>query len=148
MKEPQQPTLFPQKQKLTPLDKSKAAQWTFTQVVHESLNPSVSTQETDDYARYISHPQTLPLVVSNEIPTEIDSEYLEYVNGSWRDIGIVTTGDEEPGGSSEDLAEAKDFLTVGENPLMVLEEDFGKKRYKAYRKWLLGKSLFKQQPVD
>ena len=49
------------------LDKSKAAQWTFRQVVHESLNPSVSEQEEEDYARYILHPQTLPLVVSNEV---------------------------------------------------------------------------------
>jgi hypothetical protein len=29
-----------------------------------------------------------------------------------------------------------------------MEEDGVKKRYKAYRKWLLGKSLFKQQPID
>ncbi|CZT51580.1 related to polyphosphoinositide phosphatase family member [Rhynchosporium secalis] len=150
MKESAQPILSPQKQKLTPLDKSKAAQWTFTQVVHESLNPSVSAQEMDDYARYISHPQILPLVVSDAIPAEIDAEYLEYVNGSWRDIGIVTTGDEELGSGGEDVAaeEARDFLTVGENPLCVLEEDLGKKRYKAYRKWLAGKSLFKQQPID
>jgi hypothetical protein len=150
MKEPQQPEIEPPKQKLTPLDKSKAAQWTFTQVVHESLNPSVSTQETDDYARYISHPQTLPLVVSTEIPAEIDAEYLDYVNGSWRDIGIVSTGEEGIGLGlgREDLAEYKDFLAVAENPLTVTEEDLPKKRYKAYRKWLLGKSLFKQQPID
>jgi len=37
-------------------------------------------------------------------------------------------------------------LTV--NPLMVSEGDGSKKRYKAYRKWLMGKSLFKQQRVD
>jgi hypothetical protein len=150
MKEPQQPEAEPPKQKLTPLDKSKAAQWTFTQVVHESLNPSVSTQETDDYARYISHPQTLPLVVSTEIPAEIDAEYLDYVNGSWRDIGIVSTGEEGIGLGlgREDLAEYKDFLAVAENPLTVTEDDLPKKRYKAYRKWLLGKSLFKQQPID
>jgi hypothetical protein len=48
----------------------------------------------------------------------------------------------------EDLAEYRDFLTVAENPLTVMEEDGVKKRYKAYRKWLLGKSLFKQQPID
>lgn len=149
MKESHQPTVSPLKQKLTPLDKSKAAQWTFTQVVHESLNPSVSTQETDDYARYISHPQTLPLVVSNEVPAEIDREYLDYVNGSWRDIGIVTVGEEDGSGEEKELVgEMRDFLSVGENPLEVAEEDLGKKRYKAYRKWLMGKSLFKQQPID
>jgi phosphatidylinositol 3,5-bisphosphate 5-phosphatase len=153
-----------QKEKLTPLDKSKAAQWTFTQVVNESLNPSVSVQEQDDYSRYVSHPLTLPLVVSTELPTEINNEYLEYVNGSWKDIGIVTgmeldagLGGDGKGGvgvgggigiKEEDLAEYRDFLTVAENPLTVMEEDGVKKRYKAYRKWLLGKSLFKQQPID
>ncbi len=136
-----------EKKKLTPLDKSKAAQWTFTQVVHESLNPSVSEQEEEDYARYISHPQTLPLVVSTEVPAEIDVEYLDYVNGSWRDGGgMVLEGNY--GATEEDLAEYTDFLTVAENPLTVTDEDLPKKRYKAYRKWLLGKSLFKQQPID
>ncbi|PBP21894.1 SacI domain-containing protein [Diplocarpon rosae] len=148
MKEPQHPILSSQKQKLTPLDKSKAAQWTFTQVVHESLNPSVSTQEESDYARYISHPQTLPLVVSNEIPAEIDAEYLDYVNGSWKDIGIVAAGEGEEEEDGAMVEEMRDFLTVGERPLMVFEEDLGKKRYKAYRKWLSGKSFFKQQPID
>jgi hypothetical protein len=151
-----------QKQKLTPLDKSKAAQWTFTQVVHESLNPSVTAQEEADYARYISHPQTLPLVVSTSLPAEIDSEYLDYVNGSWRDIGVVSNVEgglggegvsgmpavEMSGAALEDLAEYRDFLIVAENPLTVEEADLPKKRYKAYRKWLLGKSLFKQQPID
>jgi hypothetical protein len=138
-----------EKKKLTPLDKSKAAQWTFTQVVHESLNPSVSEQEEEDYARYISHPQTLPLVVSTEVPAEIDAEYLDYVNGAWRDGGgMVGGGFVGYGAMEEDLAEYTDFLTVAENPLTVTEEDAPKKRYKAYRKWLLGKSLFKQQPID
>jgi hypothetical protein len=148
------------KEKMTPLDKSKAAQWTFTQVVNDSLNPSVSAQEADDYSRYVLHPLTLPLVVSTELPTEINNEYLEYVNGSWKDIGIVTgmefgagmVGEgakgEVTGIKEEDLAEYRDFLTVAENPLTVMEEDGAKKRYKAYRKWLLGKSLFKQQPID
>lgn len=130
------------KQKLTPLDKSKAAQWTFTQVVHESLNPSVTNHEAEDYARYISHPQTLPLVVSTETPTKIGAEYLDYVNGAWQQNATSSSPAEE------DLAEYADFLTVAENPLTVTEEDAPKKRYKAYRKWLRGKSLFKQQPVD
>lgn len=137
-----------EKKKLTPLDKSKAAQWTFTQVVHESLNPSVSEQEEEDYARYISHPQTLPLVVSTEVPAEIDAEYLDYVNGAWRDGGGMVGAGLVGYGAEEDLAEYADFLAVAENPLTVTEEDAPKKRYKAYRKWLLGKSLFKQQPID
>ena len=35
--------------KQTPQEKSKAAQWTFTKVVHESLNPSVNAQDADDF---------------------------------------------------------------------------------------------------
>ena len=141
MKEPQF-EVPESKQKMTPLDKSKAAQWTFTQVVHESLNPSVSNQEAEDYERYISHPQTLPLVVSTETPAKIDAEYLEYVNGPWQQTSATLNPTEE------DLAEYAEFLTIAENPLTVTEEDAPKKRYKAYRKWLRGKSLFKQQPID
>jgi hypothetical protein len=130
------------RQKVLALDVSKAAQWTFKQVVEESLNPWVTTQEAEDYAQYISHPQTLPLVVSTETPTDIDIEYLDFVNGAWQDISAPLHT------SEEDLAEYKDFLMVAENPLTVTEGDAQKKRYKAYRKWLRGKSLFKQQPID
>ncbi|KAK3991405.1 Polyphosphoinositide phosphatase [Cladorrhinum sp. PSN332] len=143
--------------KKSALEKSRAAQWTFTQVVHESLNPKVSSTEAEDYARYISHPQNLPLVVSTEIPaSEIEPEYQEYVNGSWQYEGLDTFNnitisergqeerEEEQGG---DWSLYFDTVHVADNPLTVTEEDAQKKRYKAYRKWLRGKSLFKQ-PVD
>lgn len=148
------------KVKATPLEKSRQAQWTFTKVVHESLNPSVSAQETGDYARYVSHPQNLPLVVSSDTtPADVvvDSEYQEYVNGSWQSEGLLLV---PPGSSSGSAGLAgsaavedywntySDLLRVGEDPLTVKEEDVHKKRYKAYGKWLRGKSLFKQQPVD
>jgi hypothetical protein len=133
------------KTKPTPLEKSRAAQWTFTQVVHESLNPTVSNSETEDYARYIKHPQNLPLVVSAETPaaTEIEAEYAEYVAGGWQQLDGLAGGIGE-----EDRAVYEELLKVVDNPLTVTEEDANKKRYKAYRKWLRGKSLFKQQPVD
>ncbi|KAH8594459.1 polyphosphoinositide phosphatase [Bisporella sp. PMI_857] len=132
------------------LDKTKLALWTFTQVCHESLNPSVSEEEEEDYVRYISHPQNLPLVVSNKLyPAEVDAEYLDYVNGAWKDGGGMVLDTDGLGRvTQEDFAELSDFLTVAEDPLSVLEEDLPKKRYKAYGKWLKGKSLFKQQPVD
>jgi hypothetical protein len=47
-----------------------------------------------------------------------------------------------------DRALYAETVRVAENPLTVTEEDQLKKRYKAYRKWLRGKSLFKQTPVD
>ncbi|KAI1185677.1 SacI homology domain-containing protein [Nemania serpens] len=143
MKETFETPLDGAKPKQTPQEKSKAAQWTITKVLHESLNPSVSTQEEEDYTRYISHPQSLPLVVSNEAPTDIDSsEYRDYLNGSWQTDGLA------PNGTGEDITAYNELLRVGDNPLTVTEEDLSKKRYKAYEKWLRGKSLFKQQPVD
>ncbi|KLU85944.1 polyphosphoinositide phosphatase [Magnaporthiopsis poae ATCC 64411] len=179
------------------LEKTRAAQWTFAKMVQESLNPSVSGDETEDYARYISHPQTLPLVVTAdpEPSDDVDGEYQEYVSGSWQTVGLTprTTSnggggggggaavngsshhpllhhhhqyrthspslsqDDRGGGSvlgrdayedGDDTRVYEELLRVGENPLTVTEEDTQKKRYKAYGKWLRGKSLFKQQPVD
>ncbi|KAI0148258.1 SacI homology domain-containing protein [Hypoxylon sp. NC0597] len=131
------------KLKQTAQEKTKSAQWTFANIVQESLNPSVSAQETDDYTRYITHPQSLPLVISNEAPPDVDSsEYQEYLNGSWHTEGLV------PSGTEEEIEVYNDLLRINENPLTVTEDDLPKKRYKAYRKWLRGKSLFKQQPVD
>ncbi|EGU85170.1 hypothetical protein FOXB_04285 [Fusarium oxysporum f. sp. conglutinans Fo5176] len=67
------------KTKPTALEKSKAAQWTFTKAVHDSLNPSVAEQESEDYERYIRHPQNLPLVISSDTPVDVDaSEYQEW----------------------------------------------------------------------
>ena len=131
------------KPKPTQQDKSKAAQWTFTKAVRDSLNPSVNEHEAEDYERYIRHPQRIPLVVSSDTPADIDaSEYQEYVYGEWQDHGLLVTGTEEEADLYAEL------LKVGENPLTVAEEDGAKKRYKAYRKWLHGKSFFKQQPLD
>lgn len=148
------------KVKASQLEKSRQAQWTFTKVVHESLNPSVSAQEAGDYVRYVSHPQNLPLVVSSDTPADVvDSEYRDYLNGSWQREGLSlvppgSSSSGDAGGAGRD-APADDYwhmyselLRVGEDPLTVKEEDVHKKRYKAYGKWLRGKSLFKQQPVD
>ncbi|KAL8372428.1 hypothetical protein RB595_001975 [Gaeumannomyces hyphopodioides] len=179
------------------LEKTRAAQWTFAKMVHESLNPSVSGDETEDYARYISHPQTLPLVVTAdpEPSDDVDGEYQEYVSGSWQTVGLTPKATSSVGGGGgtngsshhpllhhhhyhrthspahshdfgygqdragsilgrdmdedgDDTRVYEELLRVGENPLTVTEEDTQKKRYKAYGKWLRGKSLFKQQPVD
>ncbi|XWW95683.1 hypothetical protein V2A60_003650 [Cordyceps javanica] len=131
------------KMKPTALEKSKAEQWTFTKAVKDSLNPSVDQHEADDYARYIHHPQNLPLVVSSDTPVDMDSsEYQDYIHGGWQDRGLIVSG------SEEEVDLYAELLKIGENPLTVTEEDAPKKRYKAYRKWLRGKSFFKQQPLD
>ncbi|KAK8060606.1 phosphatidylinositol-3-5-bisphosphate 5-phosphatase [Apiospora saccharicola] len=170
-------TLDAAARKQTPAEKSAQAQLIFAKVVHESLHPSVNAQDMDDYARYISHAQSLPLVVSsNEAPADVDaSEYRDYLNGSWQVDGLSASWassntaaashdasafamDGSIGASAahvpdslsrkeQDLAAYWDLLRVGDDPLTVTEEDLPKKRYKAYRKWLRGKSLFKQQPL-
>ncbi|KAI0200275.1 SacI homology domain-containing protein [Astrocystis sublimbata] len=143
MKETLETPIEAAKSKQTPQEKSKAAQWTIAKIVHESLNPMVSAQEAEDYTRYVSHPQNLPLVISDKPPTDIDSsEYEEYLNGSWQTDGLALNGAEE------DIGAYSELLRVNDNPLTVTEEDLTKKRYKAYKKWLRGKSLFKQQTVD
>lgn len=51
-----------------------------------------------------------------------------------------------PYGVSQDaLSEYEEFLLVDDNALSVGDDDWGKKRYKRYRQWLRGKSLFKQR---
>ncbi|EQK98653.1 SacI domain-containing protein [Ophiocordyceps sinensis CO18] len=131
------------KENSTSLERSKEAQWTFTRAVHDSLNPSVKGHEADDYERYIRHPQNLPLVVSSDTPLNVhSSEYQDYISGSWQTGGLVIAGTQEAADVYGEL------LKVAENPLTVTEEDGSKKRYKAYQKWLHGKSFFKQQPLD
>ncbi|UKZ64641.1 uncharacterized protein TrAtP1_005852 [Trichoderma atroviride] len=131
------------KEKSSDLEKSKTTQWTFTKAVHDALNPVVKDQEADDYERYIRHPQNLPLVVSSDTPIDIDSsEYQDYVDGTWLNQGLMVPG------VDEDADVYSELVKVVENPLTVTEEDAPKKRYKAYGKWLRGKSFFKQQPLD
>jgi len=200
-----------------PADKSLVHQWTLSQFYENSLNPTVTSAEEDEYERYIEHPLNLPLVVSNEAPLADDStalefyEYLDMSDGgtqlpeadpetasmhlaaevasidsyvpSFRLVPLPRptssaslsypltpfshpsshavrfestqhrASDIEPPAAKfqtadEDIEEFEDFLTVKENPLDVEEEDGAKKRYKAYRQWLRGKSFFKQSKVD
>lgn len=147
----------PSKQPTQPPDKSQRHQWTLNQIHTQSLNPSVSEKEAREYARYIAHPLTLPLVTSKhdtEVPSDhhAAADYIEYTH--------------RPGGSQFDEfdQEEADKLVVGEadlhsynvflaeaereDALTVTEDDGDKKRYKAYRQWLKGRSLFKQSKVD
>ena len=123
----------PPKEKKTSKDKSAAAQWTLEQFVFNSLNPSVSEKEAHDYQRYTEHPSNIPLVVSNELPPNPSTEFVMYVNSAFVDP------------TEEDLAGFAHFLAIAEDPLTVADADIAKKRYKAYRQWMKGKSLFKQR---
>ncbi|KAF2103424.1 hypothetical protein NA57DRAFT_26522, partial [Rhizodiscina lignyota] len=140
---PSQPTTPASSSTFVPADKSQMTQWTLNQFYNNSLNPSVTTDEQDEYERYISHPLNLPLVVSNELP-EGHQDYADYANGA----GGPGTMEDTAEPNEEDVADFAEFLEIGDDPLTVNIEDGGKKRYKAYRQWLRGKSLFKQSKVD
>ena len=119
--------------------KDQSAQWTLDQFVANSLDPSVAVNEAHEYQRYVNHPLNLPLVVSTQIPHHTSAELLSYVNSV--SLDAVT----KMHSTEDDLVEYAGFLDVGDEPLTVTEADTAKKRYKAYRQWVKGKSLFKQR---
>lgn len=123
-------------------DNAIITQWTLDQFVANSLNPGVADSEAYEYQRYINHPLNLPLVISTDDPPSPNMELVNYVNSNSLDAltGMRSTED--------DIADYNEFLLVGDEPLTVTDADPSKKRYKAYRQWLKGKSLFKQQRVD
>ncbi|OKL57815.1 hypothetical protein UA08_06967 [Talaromyces atroroseus] len=131
--------------------KAQIAQWTLGQLVTESLNPSVTTAEAEEYERYINHPLKVPLVVTSDDDLETASslrergaslELLEYVNKA---SGVSSGGMRDSFVAEEDLNDYVEFLNVNQEGLTVVADDYDKKRYKRYRQWLRGKSLFKQR---
>ena len=131
--------VFVEKEKEAFKDNSAVTQWTLDQFVANSLNPYVADTEAHEYQRYISHPLNLPLVVTSDMPPNPNSEFLGYVNS------ISADAVNSMHSTEDDLADHADFLDIGEDPLTVTEVDTAKKRYKAYRQWVKGKSLFKQR---
>lgn len=127
--------------------KAQIAQWTLDQLVSDSLNPSVTATEAEEYERYINHPLKVPLVVTSEDELtaasirehESNLDLLEYANKC--NVEEYTLG----ANAEENLADYAEFLNVSEEGLTVVKEDQDKKRYKRYRQWLKGKSLFKQR---
>ncbi|KNG47113.1 polyphosphoinositide phosphatase [Stemphylium lycopersici] len=61
-----------------PANKALVHQWTLTQFYENSMNPSVSHGEEDEYLRYVEHPLNLPLVVSSEMPSADDPSAMEF----------------------------------------------------------------------
>lgn len=127
--------------------KAQIAQWTLGQLVSDSLNPSVTAAEAEEYERYINHPLKVPLVVTSEdeLTTHSINEHasnldlLEYANKC--NIEESALGNN----AGENIADYAEFLNVSEGGLSVAAEDYEMKRYKRYRQWLRGKSLFKQR---
>nr|POE72474.1 polyphosphoinositide phosphatase [Quercus suber] len=140
-----------------PPDKAQQHLWTLNQFHRSSLNPSISEQELHEYSRYVSHPLQLPLVVSNDLPSDANLEYVAYVHKPGGAAFGTTAYDEDEYNEHTSLASTitqpdfdafQAFVEALDDPLTVVEEDLEKKRYKAYRQWLKGKSLFKQSKVD
>ncbi|KAL2864496.1 phosphatidylinositol-3,5-bisphosphate 5-phosphatase [Aspergillus lucknowensis] len=131
---------------LTP-SKIQIAQSTLGHLVSDSLNPSVTAAEAEEYERYINHPLKVPLVVTFEDELtaasirehESNLDLVEYVNKCNVEEYTLSMNAEE------NLADYAEFLSVSEDGLTVVAEDYEKKRYKRYRQWLRGKSLFKQR---
>ncbi|KAJ5770290.1 uncharacterized protein N7511_002341 [Penicillium nucicola] len=140
------PPIHPPNTPSTP-SKAQIAQWTLGQLVSDSLSPSVTSAEAEEYERYINHPLTVPLVVTSEDEMTAASlrdhgynlDLLEYVNKC--NVEELTLQQN----AEDSLADYAEFLNVSEEGLTVVSEDHEKKRYKRYRQWLRGKSLFKQR---
>ncbi|KAI4202600.1 MAG: hypothetical protein LQ346_001960 [Caloplaca aetnensis] len=123
-------------------DKSAVTQWTLNQFVNNSLNPFVIETEADEYLRYINHPSNLPLVLSTTDPPNPNPDLEAYIRSNSPEFVSQLQSTED------DISDFTEFVDVGDDPLTVTDADTSKKRYKAYRQWLKGKSLFKQQRVD
>lgn len=135
-----------------PPTKADLALQAFTNLIAKSLSPTVT--QTAEYQDYVVHPSTIPLVVSNATdPTKVPTAFLEYLSKT-QDISSTYRDHVPLNSTMEERAEAEielytDFVESGhrDDPLTVQEEDGAQKRYKAYKKWLRGKSLFKQKEV-
>jgi phosphatidylinositol 3,5-bisphosphate 5-phosphatase len=143
--------------------KQELAQQAFTALIAKSLDPSV--RELDEYAHYVQHPSNIPLITTSSTDfSAAPTEFLEYLSKTQSPTNTSTTlldhmdlVDDERGAlgmtieerAEENVPEYAEYIALAgkEEPLTVVEEDGGKKRYKAYRQWLKGKSLFKQRLV-
>ena len=125
-------------------DRTAITRTTLEHIVRTSLKPTLTDSKIQEYTRWLDHPLTLPLVTSDEKTTPShharNHEYTDWIHG------LTTTDEIHP--DADDVLEFVDYLIVNEEPLTVEEGDLGKKRYKAYRQWLKGKSLFKQSRID
>lgn len=137
---------------IEPADKTQMHLWTLNQFHKQSLHPYVSEKEALEYERYVAHPLSLPLVVSNELPSDADMDYIEYIHrGGGGELDDLDLEDAvKPALSERDMQLFSDFVNDGgmEDALTVTSDDGAKKRYKAYRQWLRGKSLFKQSKAE
>lgn len=128
--------------------------WNLNEIYTDSLNPSVSDSEATEYARYVEHPLNLSLVTASD-RAFAQPELADYLERGRNTSAAVKAVDATADANSlplevdeKDFDQFLDFLEPREEALTVTDEDGVKKRYKAYRQWLKGKSLFKQNKID
>ncbi|KAI9893150.1 MAG: phosphatidylinositol-3,5-bisphosphate 5-phosphatase [Vezdaea aestivalis] len=117
-------------------DRCDFAFWSLDQSPSISLEPTVARSEAEEYRRYLNHSLDLPLVLSTDTPPSSYGEYLNYIEA-------VSVDGLFPSITAEDESTFRRYLDVKENPLTVTGADAPMKRYKAYKRWLKGKPLFK-----
>ncbi|KAK5938388.1 phosphatidylinositol-3,5-bisphosphate 5-phosphatase [Knufia obscura] len=134
----------------------------FEKMVTDSLEPQVT--ESEEYEEYLSHPANIALVTSTETDfAKAPKEFVEYIaRNEESDTTMYNdalanlldghsdmsypymTVDERAEINTDDYQE---YINSGlrDDPLTVLDEDDTSKRYKKYKSWTRGKSLFKQK---
>lgn len=182
-----------------PSNKKLMNQWTLAQFHANSLHPSVTCAEGEEYGKYLAHPLQLGLDdsseaassgerknlhVNEEVEAGSDSldggahAFLSYINSASSSqlpvthrnlhqrlppVGApslqrtasapATSGSTRISSQSNvpSTTLADDFaswLATPDEPLAVHGVDLERKRYRAYGKWVRGKSLFKQSIVE
>jgi len=134
----------------------------FEKMVANSLNPQVL--ESEEYEEYLSHPANIALVTSTETDfAKAPKEFIEYIARNEESsttmynnaLSNLLDGHSEasyPYMTVDERAEIntdeyQEYINSGlrDEPLTVLDEDDTSKRYKKYKSWTRGKSLFKQK---
>jgi phosphatidylinositol 3,5-bisphosphate 5-phosphatase len=158
---------WPTASSTTQLLPSDRSQWTVKQWYENLLDPTVA--EEDEYVKYVNYPLNQQLVTGTEVlDISGNRDFISYLargegegpaashvptlddlaryHEDVEDIDDALFGDMDP----ESLADYAEFLAIINNPepLTVTEGDEQRKRYKAYRQWLKGRSFFKLSKLD
>ena len=150
-------------QEFKPSNKQLKNQWTLQQFYANSLNPSVSDREIEEYRRYVEH----DIILEEGRPENETQHYSGHDDDVMNNKKKVVIFEEyinscklgPPASVELSGAKLRDELRLEEyyaawlrSPqnfsLSITAEDAERKRYQAYAKWLKGKSFFKQSKVD
>lgn len=162
-----------------PADKALMNQWTLAQFQANSLHPSITATETNEYAKYLSQASQLGQPSSRyedvisyagdesfsqaSLRTERDDLGADSLDGNAKafedyiaravqreHFASDVRSPRQTSASDRSSALAAEFQTylttpsASSEPLAVHNADLERKRYRAYEKWVRGKSLFKQ----